>query len=115
VAWKLTVRVGPKVERSTHADRDQALDALDARACELARTARTREVDLKYRRYGPGERVSARIELAGPQRLLPAVRAGVDVRGDGSTQAFIGRVQRRPLEPRKGETVGQALRRELQN
>ena len=113
--WKVTVRIGPKGARSTHPDRDKALDAVEARAGELARTARIDDVDLKYKRYGPGERVSARIELAGPQRLIPSVRAGVDVRGDGSTQAFVGRVQRRPLEPRKGETVGQALRRELQN
>jgi hypothetical protein len=111
----LTVRIGPKVERSTHPHRDQALDALEARTRELARTARTRGVDLKYKRFGPGEQVSARLELSGPQRLLPSVRAGVDVRGDGSTQTFVGRVQRRLVEPRKGETVAQALRRELQD
>jgi hypothetical protein len=113
--WKVTVRVGPKVERSTHPDRDQALDAVDARARELARSARTRGVDLKYKRYDPGEQVSARIELAGPQRFLPSVRAGVDIRGDGSSQAFVGRVQRRLVEPRKGESASQALRRALED
>jgi hypothetical protein len=113
--WKVTVRVGPKVDRSTHPDRDQALDAVEARARELGRTARTRGVDLKYKRYAPGEQVSARIELAGPQRFLPSVSAGVDVRGDGSAQAFLGRVQRQVIEPRKGETPVQALRRALQN
>jgi hypothetical protein len=113
--WKVTVRIGPKVDRSTHPDRDQALDAVEAHARELGRTARTRGVDLKYKRYAPGEQVSARIELSGPQRLLPSVRAGVDIRGDGSSQAFIGRVQRRLIESRKGETAAQALRRALQD
>ena len=111
--WKLTVRVGPKVERTKFDDREQALDALDRRVRELTRTATTQPVDLKYKRYEPAERVSARIELAGPERLLSTVRAGIDVRGDGSTQAFIGRVRREPVEPRKGESAAQALRRVL--
>jgi hypothetical protein len=109
------VRSGPRVERATYADRDQALDAIQARAQQLARSAPRSGVDLKYRRYDPEELVSARIELAGPERLLPSVRAGLDVRGDGSIEAFRGRVRRRVIEPRKGETAYAALRRTLQN
>jgi hypothetical protein len=111
--WKLTVRIGPRVERTKFDDREQALDALQARARELTRTARTKGVDLKYKRYEPSEQVSARIELSGPERLLPSVQAGIDVRGDGSTQAFVGRVRREVVEPRKGESAAQALRRIL--
>ena len=113
--WKLTVRVGPRVQRIEFDNRDQALDELLKQARELARTATTEGVDLKYRRYGPEQQVSARIELAGPERLLPSVRAGIDVHGDGSTQAFIGRVRRQPVEPRKNETAAQALRRALKD
>jgi hypothetical protein len=68
---------------------------------------------VKLRRYGPEQQVVARLELAGPQRRLSSVHAGVDVRGDGSTEAYLGRVRRRPLEPRAGEDALGAIRRAL--
>jgi hypothetical protein len=111
--WKLTVRAGPRVERSRYAQLDAALDALEQRAEGLARDAPRDEVDAKIKRFEPVEQVSARLELAGPQRLLPSVHAGVDVRGDGSTEAYRGRVRRELLEERKGESSYDALRREL--
>jgi hypothetical protein len=109
------VRIGPRVERSTYADRDQALDAVQARALQLARGAPRGGVDLKYKRYDPQQVVSARVEVAGPERLLPSVRAGLDIRGDGSIEAFRGRVRRQVIEQRKGETAYAALRRALES
>jgi hypothetical protein len=110
VPWKLTVRTGPKVARSRHDDLAAALDALEA-ACREA--PRRNPVDLRYKRFDPVQQVAARAEVSGPQRLLPRVNAGVDVRGDGSAEAWRGRVRRGLLKPDPGEDAYAALRREL--
>jgi hypothetical protein len=113
VRWKLTVRVGPKVKRSTFAAMPEALDELEARARELARTAPDEVVDAKFKRFEPVEQVVARLELAGPERFVPSVRAGVDVRGDGSMEAYCGRVRREVIAERGAESPFTALRRTL--
>jgi hypothetical protein len=67
-----------------------ALETLETRGRELQSTADepTRGGTL-IRRLEPVQLVVARLELAGPRGL----RAGVDVRGDGSSEAFTGRVR----------------------
>ena len=111
--WRLTVRAGPQVEQTRFDDLGAALDALEARAKEQVSAAPNEPVDVRYRRYDPVQQVFARIELAGPERLLPRVRAGVDVRGDGSVEAFRGQIRRELIEHRSGETPYAALRRAL--
>lgn len=114
VPWKLTVRTGPKVERRRLADLDAALGAIESSAREVADAVPNEAVDVKYKTFEPVQQVAARLELAGPERLLPSVRAGIDVRGDGSTEAYVGRVRRAVVEQRKGETAYTALRRVLE-
>ena len=111
--WKLTVRSGPRVERLAFSGLDEALAELDRRAGELGRGAPGQVVDTKIKTFAPAEQVRARLELAGPERLAPSVRAGVDVHGDGSIEAYRGRVRRRPIVPERGETPFAALSREL--
>jgi hypothetical protein len=113
VAWRLTVRNGPRLERSRYEGLDQLLGALEQRGRELASAAPDEPVDAKVKRFEPVQQVIARLELSGPERLMPSVRAGVDVRGDGSTEAFRGRIRRTVLETRAGEDAFAALRRSL--
>jgi hypothetical protein len=110
VSYTVTVRAGSKVERERHDDLDQALEAVERRARELARKADARSVGGRLmQRVDPVQQVVARLELSGPGRT----RAGVDVRGDGSSEAFTGKLRRRVIEQRRGESPYDALRREL--
>jgi hypothetical protein len=113
VAWRLVVRAGARVERSTYEGLDQLLEVLQARGRQLAEAAASEPGRTRLRRFDPVQQVIARLELSGPERVVPSVRAGVDVRGDGSTEAFRGRVRRAVLEQRHGEDAFAALRRAL--
>ena len=113
MAWKLTIRTGPRVERERFGGLDDVLDAVEARGRELADTANRKPVDVKFKRFDPIQQVVARLEFSGPERLIPSVTAGVDVRGDGSIEAYTGRLKRRVVDQRKDENAYGALRREL--
>ncbi len=108
--YTVTSRVGGKVERE-RADRlDAALAALERRGRELEGSSRAKPTGGGLmRRFEPVQQVVGRIEVAGPGRL----RAGVDVRGDGSSEAFTGRVRRTLVRQQHGESAYEALRRVL--
>jgi hypothetical protein len=106
--WTLKVRAGSRVDRSRHDDLDAALAELENRARDLQRDADAKTVDLRVgRRFEPVQQVVARLELSGPGR----VRAGIDVRGDGSAEGFTGRLRRQVIGQRRGESPYDALRR----
>jgi hypothetical protein len=108
--YKLLVRVRGKVERERHEALGAALDRLETRAESLARNADEEpEGGGLMRRIEPIQQVVARLEVAGPRRL----RGGIDVRGDGSTEAWTGRLRREVVEQRAGEDAFAALRRAL--
>ena len=102
------MRRGPKVERERFDELDEALGWIERRGGELEEGANVRPVRLPLgRAFEPMQQVVGRLELAGPGRL----RAGVDVRGDGSSEAWTGRVRRRLVEQRARESAYDALRR----
>jgi hypothetical protein len=109
-AYTLRVRVGGKVRKRQHRGLDEALSELESEGRELEAGAdgRPRGGTL-IRRVEPVQLVVGRLELSGPGGL----RAGVDVRGDGSSEAFTGRVRRRLIPQRPGESAYDALRRAL--
>jgi hypothetical protein len=113
MAYSVTIRVGPKITRSRHGSLEQAIDALEHELTTLGPAARRRTQKALAREYEPAAQVAARGELHGPSRLRPSVRAGADVRGDGSIEVYEGRVRRRLIERGPREAPFDALRRVL--
>jgi len=110
MVYTLTVRSGAEVRKERHQGLDAALSAVERIGRDLAADADEPAVGGGLiRRIEPVQQVVGRIELAGPRRL----RAGIDVRGDGSSEAFIGRIRRKLVEQRAGESAYDALRRAL--
>ena len=108
--WLLKERIRGKVIRERFTSLDAACVELEARAGERARTANAEpEGGGLMRRIEPVQLVVARLELAGPGRA----RGGVDVRGDGSTEAWTGRFRREVVQQQAGESAADALRRAL--
>ncbi len=98
------------MEKDSRPTLEAALVEIEFRGAELQHEARGTPVDAKVLgRYEPAQQVVGRIELAGPGRM----RAGIDVRGDTSAQAWTGRFRRRLVEPREGESAYDALRRSV--
>jgi hypothetical protein len=109
MAWTVTVRSGSKVERTKHGELKEALKEVERRGHELEASADAKPRSPLGRTFEPVQQVFARIELSGPKRS----RAGVDVRGDGSAEAFTGRLRRQVIERRRNESPYDALRRAL--
>ena len=109
-SYTVTIRSGAKVRKERYDELAASLRAIERIAAELADGASAHKVGgTLIRRLEPVQQVVGRIELAGPRRL----RAGVDVRGDGSSEAYTGRLGRRLVEQRPGESPVDALRRVL--
>jgi hypothetical protein len=112
-AWTLTTRAGSQVDRQHLQTLEEALAALERCVEELQSDAPREEVRLIGRRIEPARQVVARVEIAGPGSRGRSLRGGVDLRGDGSAEAFTGRVRRALVERRGGESAPQALARAL--
>ena len=108
MAYKLTVRRRGRTERGRYPSLPEALTALEARLDDLAPQERRGTERALARELDPVKQVAVRGEIAGR-----GVRGGVDVRGDGSLEAYTGRWRRTLVDPEPGETAYDALRRAL--
>jgi hypothetical protein len=111
--YTVTIRVGPRITRSRHDALGEAIDRLEIELTTLGPAARRDARKALSREFAPADQVSARGELSGPSRLRPTVRAGADVRGDGSITVYRGKVRRALVVPERGERPFDALRRTL--
>jgi hypothetical protein len=109
VAWRLTTRADGRVERQTFADGALALAALEERARGIAGGSRRDTIKVAKRTYDPVVQVQARLEVRGPR----GAAGGVDVRGNGSVEAYTGRFRRQLVAEERGESAYAALRRAL--
>jgi hypothetical protein len=95
------------VERAQHSDLPSALLTLRERLSGVHADGETRTVF--RRQYAPVAQVVARAEIHGPGRA----RGGIDVRGDGSAEAWTGRYRRQLVAQAAGEDAYAALARVL--
>ena len=107
-AWKLTIRHGPKVTKSVHASLQAGVDGLRG-GLAAARDEQRAPLKVLSREYDPVAQVIARGELRGPGGR----RGGVDVRGDGSAEAWTGGWRRAVVLAEPGETPYDAVLRAL--
>jgi hypothetical protein len=108
------VREGPKVTKHKFDSVDAAMSCAREQAERLAVEARRDPAHGIARKYQPVEQVAARVEVSVPASgLCGARRAGIDVRGDGSIEAFSGSLARSVVQPGPGEDVYDALRHAL--
>jgi hypothetical protein len=111
--YTVTIRVGSQVTHVRVTTLGEAIDVLQTRLTNLGPAAQLAPQRVLGHEYEPVTQVAARGELSGPSRLMPRVHAGADVRGDGSIEAYSGRVRRELVAQQAGETPFEALRRVL--
>ena len=97
-----------KVTRKRVPTLDDAIDLLELELRALGPKALRKPAKAFVREIAPAAQVSARGELSGPGRLRPSVRAGADVRGDGSIEAYRGQG---PARGRQAEARRVGVRR----
>ncbi len=103
----LTVRAGPRVERTKHETLAGAVEELRRRTDELRAEGGLPGVSM-LRDFGPEQLVKARLEIS-TGSLLRKREAGVDLMGDGSIVPFAGGIVRKPLQDAGPEDYEQAI------
>ncbi|MFY9263953.1 MAG: hypothetical protein WAO61_00775 [Solirubrobacterales bacterium] len=110
--FEMTVRDGPRVSRIRGDSIDELFLAVELHVELLSGRADAKPATALFREFEPIEQVVARVEISRRRgRFGRRDRAGIDVRGDGSVEAYRGRANRKLIEPWPGESAVTALRR----
>ena len=97
MAYVVTIRQGSKVTRERFEELGSALEAIERQGHDFEREAHAAPAGGRLvRRVEPVQQVVARLGGSGPGRL----RAGVDVRGEGSSEGVTGELGRRVYDQR---------------
>jgi hypothetical protein len=105
MAVTLIARVGAEVTKERYPTLDEALAAIDGAIGGVGREPARRFLG---REYDAETQVAGRFEVR-----APGGRGGVDVRGDGSAEAYVGWIRKRPVAREGRESATDALRRAL--
>ena len=97
LAYKLTTRRGPKVERESFDDLNAAIEALERHAKDI-RSQGPLPARSMVRDFEPGDLVAGRVEISTGGMLRGGATAGVDVMGDGRYVAFRGGIGRDEID-----------------
>jgi len=111
--WTLTVRDGPRVARKRYETLGETVQAMEHELDELAPATRRRAIQVVGKSFDAARQVAVRAEISGPGGWPSGARGGVDMRGDGSTEAYTGRLRRKLVQLRSGETPYEGLSRAL--
>jgi hypothetical protein len=95
--YKLTVRTGPRVDRESFENLEEAIAALEQRAKEIRSLGPLPQRSF-VRDFNPGDQVAGRVELSTSGLLRRGLDAGVDVMGDGRYVPFRGGFGREPID-----------------
>jgi hypothetical protein len=118
--WTLTVRDGPRVAHKRFETLAETVAAMERELEELApaikrRAGRSPIDQVVGKSFNAARQVAVRAEITGPGGWLGATHGGIDMRGDGSTEAYTGRLRRKLIELGPDETPYAGLRRALQD
>jgi len=111
LSWRVTVRNGPKVERTKVETLEEALE--DARGRVAALLSEPRLGTAKaIRSFEPGQRVKGRVEISG-KGFMRGPEGGIDVMGDNELVAYTGAIRKQPLDAPTLDAAIEGLRAAL--
>lgn len=114
IRFLLKVRVTGKVAKFPCETEDELFATLEQElAGQIEDTRGLGDVGSPLKNYEAIEIVHSRLEVVLTESLFKKRRGGIDVRRNGDTEAWLGAGSKQLIEPRPGESLTAALRREI--